>query len=108
MRKGQVTSVHHVLVVGPAGGVGVFAVQLAKALGADVTGVCSMKNLDLVRSLGADHAVDYTKEDFTRGGPRYDVILDMTGNRTSECVGGGITTLNPHPTKSGWLDLTAA
>jgi NADPH:quinone reductase-like Zn-dependent oxidoreductase len=81
VRKGQVTSEHRVLVVGASGGVGVFAVQLAKALGADVTGVCSTKNLDLVRSLGADHAIDYTTQDFTRGSSSYDVILEMAGNR---------------------------
>ena len=71
-----------VLVNGAAGGVGSFAVQLAKALGARVTGVCSTSNLELVRSLGADDVVDYTAEDFTQGSRRYDLILQLAGNRT--------------------------
>jgi NADPH:quinone reductase-like Zn-dependent oxidoreductase len=77
-RVGPGTSV---LVNGASGGVGTFAVQIAKALGADVTGVCGTRNVELVRSLGADEVVDYTKEDFTRAGRRYDVILDNVLNR---------------------------
>lgn len=82
LRKGQVDPGNDVLIVGASGGVGSFAMQLAKARGAKVTGVCSTRNLDLVRSLGADHAIDYTEDDFARGDIRYDVILDMAGNRT--------------------------
>ena len=77
---GKVGPGHTVLVNGASGGVGTFAVQIAKALGAEVTGVSSGRNLELLRTLGADHVVDYTKEDFTRGEPRYDVIFDNVMN----------------------------
>jgi NADPH:quinone reductase-like Zn-dependent oxidoreductase len=78
--RGAVQPGQHVLVIGASGGVGTFAVQLAKAFGAQVTGVCSTTKVDLVRSLGADHVVDYTREDFAATGTRYDLILDIGGN----------------------------
>ena len=79
---GRLEPGQHVLVNGAAGGVGTFAVQIAKALGAEVTAVCSTRNVDLARALGADHVVDYTVDDFTRGGRRYNLVLNVAGNRS--------------------------
>jgi NADPH:quinone reductase-like Zn-dependent oxidoreductase len=81
VRHGGVRSGQRVLIIGAGGGVGTFAVQIAKADGAEVTGVCSTSKIDLVRSIGADHVIDYTREDFSDGRSRYDVILDIAGNR---------------------------
>jgi NADPH:quinone reductase-like Zn-dependent oxidoreductase len=80
--NGKVQPGQKVLVNGASGGVGTFAVQIAKAFGAEVTGVTSTKNVDLLRSIGADHVIDYTKEDFTQGGPHFDLILDNVGNHS--------------------------
>ena len=84
--KGRIRAGQSVLINGAAGGVGTFAVQIAKSFGADVTGVCSTRNVELVRSIGADRVIDYTQEDFTRGERRYDLMLDCIGNHSpSRC-----------------------
>jgi NADPH:quinone reductase-like Zn-dependent oxidoreductase len=88
---GKLQSGQRVLINGAAGGVGTFAVQIARSLGAEVTGVCSSRNVDLVRSLGANHVLDYTREDFTKRGERYEVILDNAGNHPLSAVRKALT-----------------
>ncbi len=105
--QGKLQAGQHVLVVGASGGVGTFAVQIAKAMGAEVTGVCSSRNVDLVRSLGADHVIDYGVEDFTQGGPRYDLILDNVGSHslsaTRRALKPGGTLLSNGSPVGGWV-----
>jgi NADPH:quinone reductase-like Zn-dependent oxidoreductase len=95
LRTGGIQPRQGVLVVGASGGVGMFAVQIAKSFGAEVTGVCSTAKVDMVCAVGADHVIDYTKEDFTRTGQQYDLILDMGGNRSLSQLRRALT---PHGT----------
>ncbi len=98
---GKVQPGQQVLINGASGGVGTFAVQIAKALGAEVTGVCSTTNVDLVRSIGADHVIDYTREDFTRGNERYDLILDNVANHSLADCRRALTPTGIHLPNSG-------
>src|SRR5437879_6050922 len=106
--KGRIQPGQKVLINGASGGVGTFAVQIAKSFGADVTGVCSTKNVDLVRSIGADHVIDYTQEDFTKSGQRYDLILDNVGSHSlleyrRALTPKGIFVIVGGPTNGQWI-----
>lgn len=106
--QGAIRPGQKVLVNGASGGVGTFAVQIAKSYGAEVTGVCSTRNADMVRSIGADHVIDYTKEDFTRGAERYDLIIDNVGNQSLSALRGVLKPQGKYVMVGGpagrWID----
>jgi NADPH:quinone reductase-like Zn-dependent oxidoreductase len=101
--QGKVQPGQKVLINGASGGVGTFAVQIAKAFGAEVTGVCSTRNADMVRSIGADHVIDYAREDFNKGNERYDFILDNVGNHSPAAMRGALTPTGKLQCNNGTL-----
>jgi NADPH:quinone reductase-like Zn-dependent oxidoreductase len=101
---GGVRAGQKVLINGASGGIGTFAVQIAKALGAEVTGVCSTRNVEMVRSIGADHVIDYTREDFTQEDQRYDFILDNVANHSLSELRGALTPTGTLVPNSGGFD----
>ncbi len=106
--RGRISAGQKVLITGASGGVGTFAVQIAASMGATVTGVCSARNIDMVRSIGADHVIDYTKEDFTLGGHEYDLIMDNVGSHSLKATrralaADGILIPNGAGAPHGWF-----